>query len=447
MQKPHALIRRHSIRAPHKIILRHHDAKALLRAGNEIVCSRKDFLLGFVCIAKYRGMCCLAVSGDARKIFPVRNIRRRTRLLIRGFARGDSKFRTSKELFITCIIALIGACRNVRGVCRKMIAHIRSTPSVSLLCCIQARGCISCIKRLVHARGERHDARKIKSGFGTFTDNVKLGIILCRHHVAREAERGKLVVNATVTCLHGKHPVQIPLDFGEQIRQAAFGRNAPFSRLEEFREVFIKRKERVGSNARIHNVATVIAGIVPALARIDGARRSGRIVELGRCIRVARGTRPFASILAFKSHRCALVIEPLDGRLVNVGKSVVLDHQILAERLTAHLDGVLAFSRQLGEIYQLHILAAGIPERSCSRRHRKHGFARSILNLDVAGTTDKRKFLGVRRAITHLVNESVSGKSRRHQNGRRNCGKSHSLETHNIPHSIKRDTNARTRVI
>ena len=140
-------------------------------------------------------------------------------------------------------------------------------------------------------------------------------------------------------------------------------------------------------------------------------------------IRMACSTSPLARVCTFESHRGALVIEPLDSSLVNVGKGIVLDHQILAKCLAAHLNAVLALGGQFGNIDQLYILAACIPERGGARRYRKHSLARGILDFNIARGSDKRKFLGIGRAETHLVNVSVSGKGRRRQNGRRIRGR------------------------
>ena len=190
MQKPYALIGGHGVGAPHKVIFRHHHAKARLGTVHETICSAQDFLFGFVCIAKHRCMRRLAISGNARKIAPVRHIFRRTILLVRIIARGNGKFRAGKKFFVGRVVAFVRTRRHIGGVCGKVVAHIRRAPAISLLGCIKALGGVIGIKRLVHASCYRHHAGKIKGSLGTLTDNIKFCIVLRRHHIAWESKRG-----------------------------------------------------------------------------------------------------------------------------------------------------------------------------------------------------------------------------------------------------------------
>ena len=218
MQQPHALIGRHSVGAPHKVILRHHDAKTGLGAVYELVCRLENVLLGLARIAEYGGVRCLAVGCDTLHVAPVRDVLRGARLLVRTVACGNREFCCRKEFLVCRIGALIIACRDIGRVRRKMHVHVVAAPGISLLCRFQALARITRIEGLVHARGHSHHAREIECGLGALADNVKFGIVLRRHHVAREPEGSELVVDAAVTCLHGEHPVQVPLDFGEQVR-------------------------------------------------------------------------------------------------------------------------------------------------------------------------------------------------------------------------------------
>ena len=140
------------------------------------------------------------------------------------------------------------------------------SPGESLLGRVKALGCVCGIERLVNAGRHGHYRGKVKSGRRTLTDNIKLGIILRWHHIARETERSEFVINAAVASLHGEHPIQVPLDFGKQIRERSFGGDVPLERLEISREMFVQRKERVSRDAGVHDIAAVIARIVPALA-------------------------------------------------------------------------------------------------------------------------------------------------------------------------------------
>ena len=217
------------------------------------------------------------------------------------------------------------------------------------------------------------------------------------------------MVNAAICSLHRKHPVQIVLDFGKQVRQGTLGRNIPLERLEIFRKMFVKRKERVGGNARIHDIATVVTGIVPALGSIDGPRCTRRIMELSSRIRMASSTFPLSRIGFFKRHRSTLVIEPLERSLHHIFVSLARNLQVGTERLSAHLDGIGSGILQFRKIDQLHILSALIPVRRHGRGHRQNGLTARIRDFHIAATFSQSEFLDIARTITDLVDIRRSG--------------------------------------
>ena len=180
--------------------------------------------------------------------------------------------------------------------------------------------------------------------------------------------------------------------------------------------MFVKREKRVGGNARVHDVAAVVASIVPALGRIDGAR-TRRIVEIHSRIRMARRTAPLARITGFQSHGRTLVIEPLDGTLEHGFKSIVGNFQVLAESAPAHLDGVGPGGLQVRKIHELHVLPARIPVAGRLRGHLERRLARGIHKLDIAVSPDESEFLRVGRAEPHLVYVGICSKSRRYTGG------------------------------
>ena len=211
------------------------------------------------------------------------------------------------------------------------------------------------------------------------------------------------MVDAAVRSLHGEHPVEIVLDFGKQIWEGAFGRDVPLERLEILREVFVKREERVGRDARVHNVTTVVASIVPALAGIDRTRSTRRIVKFSSRIRVAGCAGPLACILAFESHGSALVVEPLDGSLDDIFVRLGFHDEVGTEHIAVYLDAVLARFGKLGEIDELDILTARIPVRCGLRRHGENDLAGCIHEIHAAVSIDKSEFLEVARTVANLV--------------------------------------------
>ena len=283
-------------------------------------------------------------------------------------------------------------------------------PSKSLLGRVKALGCVCGIKWFVNAGGHRHYRGKVKSGRRTLTDNIKLGIILRRHHITRETERSEFVVNATIASLHGEHPIQVPLDFGEQIRERSFGGDIPLERLEVSREMFVQRKKRVSRDAGIHDIAAIVACIVPALAGINRPRGARRIVKFNGCVRMACSTVPLARILLFQSHRGTLVIEPLDRRLENFFVRLRFHHKIGTEHIAAHLDAVLARFGEFRKIDELDILTTCIPERGRFRCDGEHNLTCGIYEIHIAVRIDKSKFLEVSRTITDLVDVGSSRK-------------------------------------
>ena len=140
-------------------------------------------------------------------------------------------------------------------------------------------------------------------------------------------------------------------------------------------------------------------------------------MEFHRRVCVPRGAAPLARILTLKSHRCALVVEPLGGSLEHVLERVILNHQILAEYLAAHLDGVLAGGLEFGEIHKLNILPARIPVRCGPRSHGKGRLAGCVHDFDIARGAHQRELLGVGRAVTHLVYVGIGSKGRRNTGG------------------------------
>ena len=219
------------------------------------------------------------------------------------------------------------------------------------------------------------------------------------------------MVDATVRSLHGEHPVEIVLDFSKQIREGAFSRDVPLERLEILWEVFVKREERVGRDARVHNVTAVVASIVPALGRIDRARSTRRIVKFGSRIRVAGCAGPLACILAFESHGCALVVEPLDGSLDDFFVRLGFHDEVGTEHVAVYLDAVLARFSELGEINEQDILTARIPVRSGLRRHGENHLTGSIHEIHAAISIDQGEFLEVARTVANLVDESSRSES------------------------------------
>ena len=215
MQQPNALIGGNRIGTPYKVILCHCNAKARFSAVHKLVGGTQNFLLGFASVAtKLSLVRCLFVSGKAHDIAPVRDIFRRAGLLVRSVTRRDVEFRTGKNLFVVRIVVFVGARRDIRRISEIVAARVREAPSISLLGSFEALGSISGVERLINAGGHRHHGSKVKRTRRALADSIKLGIVRGRHHVARETERGKLVVDAAIRSLHGKHPVEIVLDFG-----------------------------------------------------------------------------------------------------------------------------------------------------------------------------------------------------------------------------------------
>ena len=215
-----------------------------------------------------------------------------------------------------------------------------------------------------------------------------------------------------------------------------FARNIPGKRIRILREVLVDLEQGPHGNARVHDVLAVVARIVPAARGIEHKRlrvlrhvlRAGRLGKRLRrhriapvnnhlVIHVARGACPLARILRQKRHARTLVVEPLGGSLEHVLERVILDHQILAEYLAAHLDGILACGLEFREIHELNILPARIPVRCCPRSHGKGRLAGRVHDFDIARGAHQRELLGVGRAVTHLVYVGIGCKGRRNTGG------------------------------
>ena len=209
-----------------------------------------------------------------------------------------------------------------------------------------------------------------------------------RHHIARETECGQLVIDRTVARLHGKHPVQVPLDFGKEVRELPVCWDIPFEPFEIFREMFVQREKRVGGDSRVHNVLAVIAGIVPALRAFDGTIRPRGIVERHILVQVSCSTFPLPCVLFFEGQRRTLVVEPLGSSLEYILVGFLFHDEVLAEYVPAHLHAIFTGFLELGKIDKLHVLATSIPYRCGLRSCREHRFPGSVLDNNVTGTFD-----------------------------------------------------------
>ena len=340
------------------------------------------------------------------------------RRLVRSITRRNKQFHTGKSLFIYEIIVAIFTRSNISRIAVLFI-RILGTPSIRLLGSFETLSCISSIERLVHTVGHGHHACKVKRSRRALTNHIKLFRVLFWHHITWELERRNLVIHATIGSLHGQHPVQVPLDFGKQIRESSLGRNIPLERIEILREVFIKRKERISRNTRVHDIATIVTSIIPALGGVDGSRLTRRTMELHRSIGMACGQLPLAGILFFQCHRGTLVIIPLKRSLGHIFISLSANLQIRTEHLAAHLDRICTRHIQFREVYQLNTLTTCIPIRTCLRGHRQNSLPRSIGNFNIAAPIGQGEFLGLTGTITNLVD--IGRRSRSRSRKREHC--------------------------
>ena len=134
-------------------------------------------------------MCRLFVGSKAHDITPVRNVFRRTGLFVRSIASRDVEFRTSENFFIIRVVIFISTSRNIRRISKIILVRVLLAPSESLFGGIEACRRVRGIKRLVNTRSHSHHCSKVKRTRSTFTDNIKFGVILSRHHIARESKR------------------------------------------------------------------------------------------------------------------------------------------------------------------------------------------------------------------------------------------------------------------
>ena len=310
MQQPNTLVSGHGIGPPHKVFTCHHDTKTLLGSVRKIIGHLKQAILcrlGYT--AEFHSMRGLAISRKASHISPTWNFSRCAIRLICRVASRHEEFRAGKHLFVFEPTIGIGPRSHIGRIIEHLV-RVLNAPSIGLLGSLQANACIGRVERFINACRHSHHRRKVKSRRRPLTDNIKRIGILSRHHVTRESKCGQLVVNTTIGSLHGKHPVKIPLDFGKQVRQVAFGRNIPLERLEIIGEMFVKRKERIGGDTRVHDVAAIVAGIVPTLARIDRSRGTCRAMEPGSRVRMSCGTFPLIGVSLIQSHGGSLIVIP-----------------------------------------------------------------------------------------------------------------------------------------
>ena len=422
MEQEYTLITGYSIRAPDKVFVRHHDAKSLCGYisifFSEII---KHRLCRCRFSTRFCRMGCSTINRKAIHFRPSRNDTRlicvQRRLVRRVTCRNEKLHLGKNHLVIQFTVAI-----RTRSDTHRIIEYnfwIFLGPCVGLLGCIKALVRIIFIKRFIHTVSSRHHAGKIKRRGRTSANNIKLILVLSRHHITRELERREFMINHPVRSLHGKHPVQVVLNFGKQIRQIAFGRDVPLERLEVIREMFVKRKERVSRDTRVHNVAAIVARIVPAFARFDCSRTARRIMKRNSRIRMARIAFPLACILLFESHGRTLVIVPLERGLCDIFKNLVCNFQIRAEHLPALLDAVRARSLQFREIDELYALTARTPLRSGLRRHREHRLSGGIYNFNIATAFEQCKFFRIRGAVTDLVDIGRCRRRRRRKRKRR----------------------------
>ena len=190
----------------------------------------------------------LFIGRKASHVAPARNTSCCTILCIGSVSRRQSEFRASKQFFVFKPAIAIFPGRYIVRIGERHV-RICNAPSVSALCRSQALFCISGIKRFVHTGRHSHHRGKVKRRRRPFAHHITSRFIGSRHYIAREFESRHLMENSPVGILHGKHPIQIVLDFGEKIRKASFGRDVPLERVEIGREMFVQRKERIRRNA------------------------------------------------------------------------------------------------------------------------------------------------------------------------------------------------------
>ena len=122
--------------------------------------------------------------------------------------------------------------------------------------------------------------------------------------------------NASVLILHVEHPVKVPTDFFQNERKVRhFAWNIPHKLICIGGIVFIKIEQCRNGNSRIHNVLSVVAGIVPAFGGADGTLFA---VDQNLRIGVARCASPFACILGIERGARTLEIEPLECGLRDI---------------------------------------------------------------------------------------------------------------------------------
>src|SRR5439155_20470466 len=212
--------------------------------------------------------------------------------------------------------------------------------------------------------------------------------------------------------LHLQHPVEVPARLAEQVGDGAarFGDVEPH-RADPAGEDLVGPEQLAGGDARVHDVLAVVAGIMPAPRRLDGAARARGRVHEGVGIRRARrvtGGMAVAGIGRGQVHRrsATLPVEGAHREIEDLRVDVRGDVELVAG---AHAGDVQIEGAGLiddGEVRDAHRVAGvrvgqGRPQtsgqdlaavRGAPHRERAAG----------AGIRDDRE-LGPRRQVADLV--------------------------------------------
>ncbi len=192
-----------------------------------------------------------------------------------------------------------------------------------------------CVVGSEAAGGDGHDSGEVGGGAGVLVgcgagadDFAGHGVIL-RHDEAAEGEAGLLVPDAAVGgVLHGEHPIEVPLDFGEEVGEAAarLG-DVEGEGVEGVREELPGPEEGGGGDAGVDGVAAIVAGIVPAAGVGGGSGAAGGGIE--GVFEVAGGMLVAAAEIDRAS--AALAIEAAHGEAERVGVDVLVDGEGVGE--------------------------------------------------------------------------------------------------------------------
>jgi hypothetical protein len=291
-----------------------------------------------------------------------------------GLSGGPPQLCCGPGKIVIQVIVSIAAGRNPRRVLEDH-GRMRCGPRVSAACRGQAAMREGGIVRGITASRNRHHCGQpccragalIRGASGA--DHIADKRVSRRHHKAAEMFTGLLMPDAAIRILQLQHPVQIPADFGQIVRQlAAALRNTEPQRMQLRRKHLPCPKQGSGGDGRIDDITTIIACVVPAAVVRQFSTFAGGGVK--RTVGMTQGVRVAAAEI--NRATAALPVEGTHGQTQRIGVDRFANRERIAVQIV-YLESITAWSAQRGKIHKRRAVSRGCilqwrAKRTCEER-------------------------------------------------------------------------------